>query len=453
MTQLTVRPLTLLGSAFGDPEMQEIWGFDSTVRRWLEFESALATCQARREIIPTDAAVAIERACETLECDESLLWERTRVVGYPILPLLEQLSAHGGEQVAAFAHWGATTQDVMDTAMALQSQNSLARLTHLLDQLGQRVAILAEEHRDSLMPARTHAQFAVPTTFGLKLASFLDELRRHAARISELSPRLCRISMFGAGGTSAAYGAAAVGLRADTARLLGLADATVSWHSARDAVAEAVFVCAAISASCSRLGHEVIELSRPEIAEVREGGGHLRGASSTMPQKSNPIASEILVGFGIWGGAIAASPAGFMLAGHERAAGEWHAEGEAITGAFCSAAGSLAAAIALVTDLHVDVERMESHARDPLSLLMAEGAMMHLADTVGRAHAHELVYEACVEVRRTGRELTEVLGAEGAAAEADPRQSDPSSYLGDAAEQIASAVSAWRERSTHDQDR
>lgn len=443
LDQRAPRPLTLLGSAFGDSPMQQIWAFASTTRGWLAFESALAECQAQRGIIPRDAADEIRQACATLQCDEVLLWQRTRVVGYPILPLLEQLGAHGGERVAAFAHWGATTQDVMDTGMALQSRASLARLGELLNQLGDALADLAETHLGSLMPARTHAQYAVPTTFGAKVAAFLDELRRHRTRMAELAPRLCRVSMFGAGGTSAAYGPQATGLRQDLAAWLGLENASVSWHSARDAQAEAVFLCAAIGATCARFGREVIELSRPEISEVREGGGHLRGASSTMPQKSNPISSEMLVGFGIWSGAVAAAPAGFMLAGHERAAGEWHAEGEALTSAFCSAAASLAHAVDLASHLDVDIDRMAAHARDPQALLMAESAMMQLAPGLGRARAHEVVYDACVEVRRTGRDLDDSLttGADTGSL----LDMDPQSYLGDAAQQAMSAVNAWRE--------
>ena len=440
--------LTLMSRAFGDAETQSVWSLDGTVRSWLAFESALAQAQARRGDIPADAAEAIVAACATFECDEELLWERTRVVGYPILPLLEQLGTHGGPLVAAYAHWGATTQDVMDTALALQSRASLDRLDATLDDLGDALAELALEHAATLVPARTHAQFAVPTTFGAKLANVLAEFTRHRDRIAELRPRLCRISMFGAGGTAAAYGPDAASLRTAVAGGLGLFDSPVSWHSARDAVAEAVWVCAAIGASGARLGREVIELSRPEIGEVHESAGHLRGASSTMPQKANPIASEVLVGNGLWAGSILSSAPMFMLPGHERAAGEWHAEWEAVPQAFGAAASSLVHAAELVRGLAVNVERMAANANDPAALLMAESAMMQLAPHLGRSRAHEAVYDACVEVKRSGRELGEVIAERGLLT-ADARlDTAADGYLGDAVQQARVAADTWQKGRT-----
>src|SRR5690606_31799111 len=180
-------------------------------------------------------------------------------------------------------HLGATTQDVMDTGLALQLGSALDRLDQLLSEVGDLLCGLVESHRDTLMAARTHGQQAVPTTFGAKLAVYLGEFTRQRQRFIDVRPRVARLSLFGAGGTSAGYGDRVTELRRLVAEDLGLYSSDVPWHVARDALAEYGFVCAATAESCARFAREVIDLSRTEIGEVREADGYLRGASSTMP--------------------------------------------------------------------------------------------------------------------------------------------------------------------------
>jgi 3-carboxy-cis,cis-muconate cycloisomerase len=250
--------------------------------------------------------------------------------------------------------------------------------------------------------------------------------------------------MFGAGGTSAAYGDQAAQLRTDLARVLGLQDAAVSWHTARDGIAEAVWVCASVSATCAKMGREFIELSRPEIAEVRESWDPLRGASSTMPQKANPITGEVLVGLGLWSGSIGASTTSVMLAGHERSAGEWQSEWEVVPQAFTAAAASLHHAHQLLTGLHVDADTMGRRARSPEALLTAETVMMRLAPKLGRAAAHHLVYEACREARTSASSLAALVNERLTTTGLAIEDADPESCLGDTTLQVRSAIAMWQ---------
>ena len=256
------------------------------------------------------------------------------------------------------------------------------------------------------------------------------------------------MSLFGAGGTAAALGPRSAAVRAGVAARLGLADSAVPWHVARDGLAEASFACAAVAATAGRLAREVIALSRSEVDELREVGGHHRGASSTMPQKANPIASETTVGFSM----LAAAQVPVMLAAmqprHERAAGEWQAEWDALPVVSTAAAGAVANALEVARGLRVDPARMAANLRLDRGMIMAEAAMMALAPIVGRGPAHDLVYAACTLARDEGRTLVDALGSTldpALAAQLPPLGDllDPSRYLGEALEIADRGVAAW----------
>ena len=267
------------------------------------------------------------------------------------------------------------------------------------------MAAKADEHRATVMPGRTHAQPAVPVTFGGKLAVWLAELTRHRQRLRAARERAVVVQLFGAAGTAAALGPQSRAVRHALAERLGLGTVDVPWHTARDGVAETGFVLAAAAGTCGKLAREVVELSRPEIGEVREEGGHLRGASSTMPQKANPIGSEAVVGLSI----LAAHHAGALLTAmqgtHERAAGEWQAEWDALPLTCAAAAGALAGARRVVAGLSVFPDRMRANLDGEGGSIMAEAAMMAVADVVGRADAHAIVSEASSAARGEGLSL------------------------------------------------
>ena len=396
---------------------------------------------------PPTAAAAIDAATTSGRIDLASLRERTLVVGYPILPLLEQI-VHTSPEVGRFLHWGTTTQDVMDTGLALVLGRALDRIDTLIGELGGEVAAKADEHRATVMPGRTHAQPAVPVTFGGKLAVWLAELTRHRQRLRAARERAVVVQLFGAAGTAAALGPQSRAVRHALAERLGLGTVDVPWHTARDGVAETGFVLAAAAGTCGKLAREVVELSRPEIGEVREEGGHLRGASSTMPQKANPVGSEAVVGLSI----LAAHHAGALLTTmqgtHERAAGEWQAEWDALPLTCAATAGALAGARRVVAGLSVFPDRMRANLDGEGGSIMAEAAMMAVADVVGRADAHAIVSEASSVARGEGLSLHIALerGLEPAVLAAIPPLGDlldPASYLGETDAIVTAAIDGW----------
>jgi 3-carboxy-cis,cis-muconate cycloisomerase len=431
---------------YGDDPTADILSEESLISSWLRVEAALATAQAELGVLGHEHAEAIAAAAVLERIDRDALWKDTRNVGYPILSLVRQIDAALPERHRGRVHYGATTQDIMDSGLALQLAAAADRLDALLIDFGDKLAALAVAHVHTVIAGRTHAQQAVPTTFGTKLAGYVGELARHRDRLAAARGRIAVVSLFGAGGTSAAYGQRAAELRRRVADLLGLASTDVPWHVARDGLAEFGLVCGLLAATCARFAREVVDLSRTEIAEVAEAAGHLRGASSTMPQKANPIESEAVIGMSVTSGALGAALFRAMEAGHERAAGEWQAEWQVLPQMVALAAGALSTSVSIATGLQVFPEAMRANLRADGGLVMAEAYMMRLAPHLGREHAHELVYAAARTCRKTGQTLSAVLPgllpAEVAAELGD--EIAPESYAGDPQATVNAALTFWR---------
>ncbi len=438
---------------FGDEEILELFSEATLVEVWLEVERELALAQSELGILPNEAAAAIVAEATGDKIDLARLREQTRVVGYPILPLLEQVKAASSPDVARYLHWGATTQDVMDTGLALTLARALDRVETLEWALGDAIASKAEEHRTTVMAGRTHGQHAVPISFGGKLAVWLAELERHLQRLRSVRARAAVVQLFGAAGTGAALGPEVRELRRRLAARLSLGMVDVPWHTARDGLAEVGFVLAAVAGTCGKIAREVIELSRPEIGELKEAGGHLRGASSTMPQKANPIGSETVVGLSVLAAQQVPALLAAMQAGHERSAGEWQVEWDATPAITAAAAGALAGAAGVVVGLEIFPERMRANLELEGGLIMAEAVMMAAAPIVGRGPAHDLVYEACAMARREGLVLADAvrreLDAELVAA-LPPLETllDPSRYLGETDAIVTAALEGWTRATT-----
>jgi 3-carboxy-cis,cis-muconate cycloisomerase len=440
----------LLTRVFGDPVMTGIFSARATIESWLTAEEALASAEAAVGLLSEEEAGAITRGAKVTSIDEHALWRETRTVGYPILPLVRMLAARLPDGADGRVHYGATTQDIMDTGLALQLVRALQRLDELLARFGDEIAGLVAQHRGTLMPARTHGQQAVPTTFGAKLASLLGELGRQRDRIREIRPRVSIASLYGAGGTSAALGEHSASIRAAYAERLGLRVCQTPWHSARDSVAEFGSLCALLSASAARFANEVINLSRDEIGEVSEGsaGAHY-GASSTMPQKVNPIRSETVVGMSIVAAALASALPRTMVVPHERAAGEWQAEWQLLPQLAELAAGALLNAGDVARGLSVHTGRMKANAEGDGGRMLAEAYMIGLAPEMGRERAHDLVYAAAQAARENESSLLEALrglvhGEERQLLEELAARTSAASYLGDAEELCESAIAGWR---------
>lgn len=445
----SMHPFLPLVTLFGDEVVAGHFSERSQVQAWLRVEYALAETQAALGIIPAEAATAIVSEATIEKVNFERLRERTKIVGYPIMPLLDELSSQSSPEVGSYIHWGATTQDIMDTGLMLQMGPVVNRVKLLALDLGDILAARAHQHRATIMAGRTHAQQAVPISLGGKLAVWLAELDRHLHRLSDLYGRLLVVQLFGAGGTGAGFGPASKDVRHGVARLLDLGCVDVPWHTARDNIAEVGCVLAAMGSTCGKIAREVVDLSRSEIAEVREEVGWHRGASSTMPQKTNPIASEAVIGMSALAREHVPALLSAMVGNHERAAGEWQIEWDSLPLICTLVAGCLNLAGQILDKLQVFPDRMEANLAADGGMIMAEAVMMALAPVVGRDRSHELVYGACAQARHQGITLLESLRAsldEDLLARLPPLHGllKPSHYVGESDGIVQAAIDQWR---------
>jgi 3-carboxy-cis,cis-muconate cycloisomerase len=405
----------IFADMFGTPAMRAVFGDLAFLARCTEVEAALARAQARLGVIPADAAVAISRAAVAIvehpeRLDLARLKRETENVGYAILPLVRQLADRTGE-AGRWLHWGATTQDIVDTAVVLQIRAGLELIEQDLTAVRGHLADLARRHRDTPMAGRTHMQHALPITFGYKAAIWLSALDRHAERLAELRPRVLLAQFGGAAGTLASLGSGAdvIKSRTELARELGLGDPPITWHVARDGIAETVQFLALLAGSLGKIAFDVMLMSATEFGEAAEPFVAGRGSSSTMPQKRNPISCELILA----AAKVLRQQAGLvldaMVADFERATGPWHVEWVAVPEAFGYAAGALHQSRFLLGGLIVDPARMEENLGMTHGLIVAEAVMMGLAPHTGRNEAHDLVYDACRLAIETNRPLLDVL--------------------------------------------
>jgi 3-carboxy-cis,cis-muconate cycloisomerase len=431
----------LFRDQFGTPAMRAVFADEALVRRYLEVEAALARAQSRLGVIPAEAGAAITEAARALSLDWDKLKAKTDIVGYPIVPVVDQLSAACAGEAGRYVHWGATTQDVMDTATVLQVRDALALVEADLAALQDILAGLAVTHRDTAMAGRTHLQQALPVTFGYKAAIWLAGIDRHRERLAQLRPRVLVGQFAGAVGTLASLGDRGLEVQAAFLDEIGLARPAITWHVARDGLAEAVLFLGLVTGSLAKIATDVMLLMATEIGEVFEPFVKGRGGSSTMPQKRNPISCELILACakGV------RQQTGLMLDGMvqdlERATGPWHAEWLALPEAFLLGSSALAQARFMLGGLVVDGERMRRNLGLTGGLIVAEAAMMGLAVHTGRQQAHHLVYDACRAAVESGRPLLEVLAEmpevtahlDRAALE---RLLDPANYVGAAPEMV-----------------
>lgn len=447
---------SLLHHLGGPNGQDELFSADTAIESWLAVERALAIAQGEAGVISQNDADAIVAAANFDNIDQDALWISAKNVGYPILGLVREVARHLPDGSNGRVHYGATTQDIMDSGLALQMARSIVLLDSELQRLGDRLAEQIKLYDTSIMAARTHAQQAVPTTFGATLATLLAQLTRHRERLAQAYPRIAKISMFGAGGTSAGYGTKSREVRARVAELLDLELTDIPWHVDRDTLAEFGWLCTTITAACARLARNIVDLSRTEIGEVFEPYNPHRGASSTMPQKVNPISSELLIGIAGTAGSLASSLARIQEAGHERAAGEWQIEWQVIPQLAQLASSALQEAFVIIDGVRVDEKRMLENLNMDGGLVMAEAQMIQLADHLGREHAHDLLYAASTTARERkivlADALQEVAEQQGMQEHLPKELVTAADYLGEAISIAADSVKEWRETPSLDQD-
>jgi 3-carboxy-cis,cis-muconate cycloisomerase len=402
----------------------------------LDVEAALARVQAKLGVIPADAADAITRAARVENLSAEELAASARNVGYPVVGLVAGLARAAGT-AGGWTHWGATTQDIMDTATVLQVRDGLSLIRADLHGMVTALALQAEKHRHTVMAGRTHLQQALPITFGLKCAVWAQPLIAHVQRLDALSPRVEQVSFAGAAGTLASLGDQGIAVMEGLATELGLAAPAAPWHVCRDGLAETVGFLGLVCGSLAKLATDVILLAQTEVAEVAEPYVAGRGSSSTMPQKRNPIASEYILAAARTVHALVPVMLGAMAADHERATGPWQAEMLALPQAFVLTHGALQHARAIAEGMVIDAARMRRNLDLTGGLIVAEAVMMGLAPHIGRGEAHHVVKHACDAALAEAIPLADALAREPAVANrldraAIERLTDPARYLGSA---------------------
>ncbi len=431
---------------FGTPAMRAVFDDRAFVARCVDVETALARAEARAGLIPADAAVQITRQADADALDFDHLETETALVGYPVMAIVRQLAGQCGD-AGRYVHWGATTQDIMDSAAMLQCRTAAALIEAQLDEVRAALRDLATKYADTVTAGRTHLQHALPVTFGYRAAVWRSALDRHADRLRQTRARCLMVQFGGAAGTMASLGAAANGLavRAHLADELGLADPGITWHVARDAPNEWVALLAAIGASLGKIAVDVMTMASSEFGEVAEPFVPGRGGSTTMPQKRNPISSELMFASAKMLRERAALMLDAMMSDFERASGPWHLEWSALPESFLLAAGSLHQAAFLLRGLQVDTTRMRRNLDLTGGLIVAEAVMMGLAPTLGRQAAHDLVYDACRDAIEHRITLLDALKARPSIVEAIGEArlgqlTDPAGYVGAAAEMARASV-------------
>jgi 3-carboxy-cis,cis-muconate cycloisomerase len=437
----TVFDSALFRDMFGTAEMREIFSDEALVGRYLEVEAALARAQACAGVVPKDAAQAIDKASRNLKIDYDKLRHETNNVGYPILPLIHQLSAAAGE-AGRFVHWGATTQDIMDTGNVLQIRAALSIVARDLKEIGDILADMAKKYRDTPMAGRTHLQQALPVTFGYKAAVWLSSIDRHIERIEQARPRVLLGEFSGAAGTLASIGEGGLEMQKLFCAELGLIQPSITWHVARDGIAEAVTLLGLITGTLGKIATDVMMMSATEFGEVSEPFVPGRGASSTMPQKRNPISSELMLAAAKAVRQHVATMLDGMIHDFERATGPWHLEWISLPESFLLTASALANGKSMLAGLVVHEQRMRDNLDLTHGLIVAEAVMMAVAPKLGRQHAHDVVYGACREAIEGHGHLADILAGMPEIVEAlggvdaIRRHCDPANYLGLSGEMV-----------------
>jgi 3-carboxy-cis,cis-muconate cycloisomerase len=401
----------------------------------LDVEAALARVQAELGLVPPHVAEAITAAAKVDNLQIEYIAASTRTVGYPVVGLVKDLGRAAGEEAARYLHLGATTQDILDTALVLQMRQACGGVRRDLLALARTLAERALRYRDTPMAGRTHLQHAVPITFGLKCAVWAAPLAAHIERLDAATRRVFVVEFGGAAGTLAPLGENGIAVMEALARELGLRVPELPWHVVRDGVAEIVALLGLICGSVAKFALDITLLTQTEVAEVFEPHEAGRGGSSTMPQKRNPIASEYILAAARGVHALIPLMLGAMVQDHERGTGPWQTEPLVIPQCFVLTAGALAHARAIAEGMTVDVERMRRNLDATGGLIMAEAVATALTPTLGRAAAEEALARACDRAIAAGRTLSETLRD-------DPvlrphlsdttleRLMDPASYLG-----------------------
>jgi len=426
---------------FSTAQMRQVFSDEARTGYYLDIEAALARAQGRLGVIPEKAAQEIVRRCRIENIDLARLKQQTERIGYPILGVVQQIVDLCADGLGEWCHWGATTQDITDTAAILQIRAALKLVEQDMEAIAAALAELSRRYRDTPMAGRSNLQQAVPLTFGFKTAALLAAMQRHRERLAQLRPRVLVGEFGGAVGTLASLGADGLKVQAELMRELGLGEPEIAWHTVRDRIGEVGCFLGLLTGTLGKISMDVKLLMQTEVAEVYEPFHEARGSSSTMPQKRNPISCLYIHSTVALVRQHVAALLEAAVADHERSTGPWEIEWIALPEIFLLASGALAQARLLVEGLEVDAGRMRANLDLTRGMIVSEAVMMGLGPHLGRQRAHDLVYDICRKVAASGEPLLELLARNAEISRHLTRAEleklcDPARYLGLAGEMV-----------------
>lgn len=446
--------MALLDSLFGSAAIDGVFSDGVRLQRMLDFEAALAKAEAACGVIPTVAAQAIASKCKAELLDATALANATALALNPAIPLVKQLTAlvaKDDAEAARFVHWGATSQDVNDTALVLQIRQALDLLEADLTSLCNSLMQLAQKYRSTPIAGRTLMQHALPTTFGVKVASWLDAMNRHRERLAQTRKRVLVLQFGGAVGTLAALKGKGLQVAQALATELDLELPFAPWHAHRDRVAEVAATLGLCVGTLGKIARDISLHMQTEIAEIFEPAAEGRGGSSTMPHKRNPVTAGVVLSAATRVPGLVSTMLSAMVQEDERGLGNWHAEWETLPQIFRLAGGAVHQMATIIPHLEIDAERMRRNLDATQGLIFAEGVAMALGSHMGKSAAHALVESASTQSRESGKHLREVLAQTKAVTEhltsADlDRLFAPENYLGAAEEFVDRVIAASRSK-------
>ena len=392
--------------------IRKTFSLELRVQRMLDFEAALARAQAKVGIVANDAASAIGAACVEANFDTSALSREAEFAGNLAIPLVKQLTtivAKQNPEAAKFVHWGATSQDVIDTALVLQMRDGLREFDTALGKLSDALVTKIKQHRNTIMVGRTLLQQALPITLGFKMAGWLDGVTRHRQRLTEVQSRALVLQFGGAVGTLASLGNQGQIVAKELARELDLVLPDMAWHGQRDRAVEVATLLGLISGSLGKIARDISLSMQTEIGELSEPTQAGRGGSSTMPHKRNPVACAAILSAAIRVPGLVATMLSAMPQEHERGLGGWQAEWDTLPEIFDLTFTALNHAIEVIEGIDIDAERMVANLNSSHGLIMAEAVSMNLAQFVGKTEAHRIVEQACHRAQSDAKPLLDIL--------------------------------------------
>jgi 3-carboxy-cis,cis-muconate cycloisomerase len=425
----------IFGPIFTDYEITALLRDDVFVRTLVEVEIALARAEARVGVIPASAAEQIARA-QAEKIEISALAQGTVRSGFPIIVLVQELRNQVGMDAAPYVHWGATTQDIMDTACVLQLRAAIQLMRTKISEIARHLGSLADKDRYTVLAGRTHSQQALPITFGFKVAAWLAPLIRHVARLDQVSSRLLVIQFGGAAGTLAALGDKGLAVTNEFAKELKLGVPVMPWHAQRDGLVEFAGWLSLVTGSLGKMAQDIILMAQSEVGEVGESAEPGRGGSSTMPQKSNPITSELILAAARTNASLLSVLHNAQIQEQERATHGWQVEWLALPQMVQLTGGALKQAAYLAQHLQVDAAAMRANINKANDVILAEAAVFALSKAMPRTKAEDLVKRACVVAVEEGQPLIAVVKTLAGDAIAPgtvdwPALAQPENYLGE----------------------